>query len=146
MSADGRAWSVEQLAERTGARRGELRTFLSEHPHLVETGAGWVNVLRLADGLAFTHELSAVEREAGVLAEGGEVRAFPLPDLPAGLPTTPAAGEELIGQALVGPPGWLAGFQAGGPAGDAAARRHSRRAGGRFTSGSWPARMLQPSW
>src|SRR5664280_959725 len=132
MLADGCPRSVEQLAGRAGARRGELLTFLAGHPHLVETGAGWVNVLRLADGVAFTHELSAVERETQVLsadddlalwavpaqaglplAGGGEVRALPLPELPAGVPTDLPAGGGLIGQALVGPPGWLAGFQAG---------------------------------
>lgn len=130
--ANGRACSVEQLARRTGARRGELLTFLEEHPHLLETSTGWVNVLQLADGVAFTHELSAVEQETQVLsadddlalwavaaqtglplAEGGEVRALPLPELPAGVPITLPPGEGLIGQALVGPPGWLAGFQAG---------------------------------
>jgi hypothetical protein len=132
MLTDGCARSVEQLAGRTGARRGELLTFLEKHPHLLETGTGWVNVLRLTDGLAFTHELSAVEREAEVLsadddlalwavlaqaglplAGGGEVWALPLPELPAAVPTTLPAGGGLIGQALVGPPGWLAGFQAG---------------------------------
>jgi hypothetical protein len=130
--ADGRPRSVEQLTGRTGARRGELRTFLEKHPHLLETGAGWVNVLRLADGVTFTHELSAVERETEVLsadddlalwavasqdglplAGGGEVRALPFPELPAAVPAALPAGGGLIGQALVGPPGWLAGFQAG---------------------------------
>jgi hypothetical protein len=35
MLADGRPCSVEQLAGRTGARCGELGTFLAGHPHLV---------------------------------------------------------------------------------------------------------------
>jgi hypothetical protein len=67
MLGDGRPRSLEQLVERTGARRGQLLTFLERHPHLRETGAGWVDVVRLADGVAFTHELSAVERRAEVL-------------------------------------------------------------------------------
>lgn len=132
MLADGRPCSVEQLTGRTGARRGELLTFLEQHPHLLQIGAGWVNALRLADGVAFTHELRAVEREAEVLsadddlalwavlaqaglplAGGGQVRALPMPELPAVLPNTLPPGEGLIGQALVGPPGWLAGFRAG---------------------------------
>lgn len=70
MLADGRPHAVEQLAERTGARRGELLTFLEKDPHLLEVGAGWVNVLRLADGVAFTHELSVVELETGVWRRG----------------------------------------------------------------------------
>ena len=81
-----------------------------------------------------THELTVVERDAGVLAGdddlalwtmladdlgglplamGGQVRAVAFPDLPVRLPADRPAGRGLIGQALVGPPGWLAGFQAG---------------------------------
>jgi hypothetical protein len=93
--------------------------------------------------VAVLHELSEIEADAGVLAadgelalfaqlaskglplaldgpgadecgSGGVVRARALPELPlrlrdANLP----AGRGLIGQALVGPPGWLGGFAAG---------------------------------
>lgn len=68
MLADGRPVAVDQFVERMGVRRGELLTFMQRHPHLLETGLGWVDALRLADGVAFVHELSAAEREAGVLA------------------------------------------------------------------------------
>jgi hypothetical protein len=112
-----RPHAVEQVAGRAGARRGELRTFLEGHPHLQETGAGWVNVLRLTDGVAFTHALSAVERQTEVLSADYDLALWAVPAqarLPlAGLPTTLPAGEGLIGQGLVGPPGWLAAFQAG---------------------------------
>ncbi len=130
--ADGRPVPVDELAERTSVRSVELLTFLQGHPHLLETSAGWINALRLGDGVAFVHELSAAEREADALAadddlalwavlaeeglplaNGGEVRARPLPELPAGVRTNLPAGCGLIGQGLLGPSGWLAGFQAG---------------------------------
>jgi hypothetical protein len=124
--AAGRPVPVDQLAERTGARRGELSTFLQRRAHLLETGTGWV------DGVAFVHELSAAEREADALAAdddlalwavlasdglplagGGTVRARPFPELPTAVRSGLPAGYGMIGQGLVGPAGWLAGFQAG---------------------------------
>lgn len=132
MLAAGRPIPVDQLVERTRVRRHELLTFLQRHPHLMETTLGWVDALQLADGVAFVHELNAAERDADVLAGdddlallavlaqeglplagGGEVRALPLPEQPSGVRTNVPAGCGLIGQGLVGPPGWLAGFQAG---------------------------------
>jgi len=65
--AAGRPVPVDQLAERTDTRRGELLTFLQRRAHLLETSAGWVDGLRLADGVAFVHELSAIERGADTL-------------------------------------------------------------------------------
>ncbi|MBI3686897.1 MAG: hypothetical protein HY241_06040 [Actinobacteria bacterium] len=132
MLADSRPVALDQLVERMGVRRGELLTFLQRQPHLLEAGTGWVDALRLADGVAFVHELSAAEREADVLAAdddlalwavladggiplagGGEVWARPLPELPAAVRSTLPAGSGMIGQGLVGPDGWLAGFHAG---------------------------------
>src|SRR5258705_2060536 len=102
--AVGRPVPVDQLVERTGARRGELLTFLQRRAHLLETSTGWVDGLRLADGVALVHELSATEREADTLvadddlalwavlvedglplAGGGTVPARPLPELPAAM-------------------------------------------------------------
>jgi SEC-C motif len=130
--AAGRPVPVDRLAERTGARRGELLMFLQRCAHLLETSVGWVDGLRLADGVAFAHELSAAECEADALAAdddlalwavlasdglplvgGGTVRARPFPELPATMRSGLPAGCGMIGQGLVGPAGWLAGFQAG---------------------------------
>ena len=132
MLADGRVVPVDQLVERAGVRRGEVLTFLQQRPRLLETGSGWVDAFRLADGVEFTHVLSAVERETGVLAAdddlalwavlaqeglplaaGGQVWAHPLPELPSRIRSHLPSGSGLIGQGLVGPDGWLAGFQAG---------------------------------
>ncbi|HET6482317.1 MAG TPA: SEC-C metal-binding domain-containing protein [Actinoplanes sp.] len=86
------------------------------------------------DGVALVHELTVVERDAGVLAGdddlalwtmladdlgglplagGGQVRAAALPSLPVRMPADRPAGRGLIGQGLVGPAGWLAGFAPG---------------------------------
>jgi hypothetical protein len=91
-----------------------------------------VSGLRVADGVAFTHELSAVEVASGMLsadddlalwaqfavgglplAGGGEVRATTVLDLPPGISDDLPAGQGMIGQLLTGPDGWLAGFSAG---------------------------------
>jgi hypothetical protein len=47
------------------------------------------------------------------LATGGRVRAAGIPDLPLRIAADRPAGRGLIGQALLGPPGWLAGFRPG---------------------------------
>jgi len=130
--ADGHPVSLHQFVERTGARRGDLLTFLQRRAHLLKAGTGWVDGLRLADGVALVHELSATEREADTLvadddlalwavlasdglplAGGGTIRARPFPELPAAMRSGLPAGCGMIGQGLVGPAGWLAGFQAG---------------------------------
>lgn len=135
LSADAPLSAIE-LAERVGAAPGSVAQVLAEEPRAVLAAAGWVDGLRLAEGVAFVHELAEAEVEVEVLAAdielalfaalasaglplagsdaGGTVRARPLPELPlrlrdAALP----AGRGLIGQALLGPPGWLAGFEAG---------------------------------
>ncbi len=89
--------------------------------------------LRLADGVAFAHELSAVEAASGMLsgaddlalwavfaagglplAAGGMAKATAAVDLP-----PPAPGDDLpvghgmIGQFITGPDGWLTGFSEG---------------------------------
>jgi len=87
--------SVEELAALADVLPRVLGRYLEEHPQLVMAPDGkWVSGLRLADGVAFTHELSAVEVASGILsvdddlalwgqfaigglplADGGEVRA-----------------------------------------------------------------------
>jgi hypothetical protein len=123
---------LDRLITRTRVRRLELLTFLEQQPHLVQVDAGWVNAMILADGLALVHAVSAAEREAGLLAAdddlafwalltqnglplqgGGQVTARALLDLPVAVAThlPPAFG--LVGQALVGPDGWLDDVRAG---------------------------------
>jgi hypothetical protein len=116
---------------------GFVQTFLEQQPHALLTDDGWIDALTLFAGVWFTHELSEVEREVGLLsaddaltvlavlaAEGlplavdeataaGEVVGKALPDLPPRLPGDLPAGQGLIGQALVGPAGWLGSYQAG---------------------------------
>jgi hypothetical protein len=125
--------SVEALARLVNVTPVELRRHLDEHPHLVPTPEGeWVSGLRLADGVAFTHDLTAAEVASGMLsadddlalwgqfavgglplAGGGEVRATTVLDLPPGIGDDLPAGQGMIGQLLTGPDGWLAGFSAG---------------------------------
>jgi hypothetical protein len=121
--------SVEALARLVNVTPVELRRHLDEHPHLVPTPEGeWVSGLRLADGVAFTHDLTAAEVASGMLsadddlalwgqfavgglplAGGGEVRATTVLDLPPGIGDDLPAGQGMIGQLLTGPDGWLAG-------------------------------------
>jgi hypothetical protein len=125
--------SVEALARLVNVAPAVLRSHLDEHPHLVPTPEGeWASGLRVADAVAFTHELSAVEVASGMLsgdddlalwaqfavgglplAGGGEVRATTVLDLPPGIGGHLPAGQGMIGQLLTGPDGWLAGFSAG---------------------------------
>jgi hypothetical protein len=124
--------SLEVLARLVNVAPVALGRYLDEHPYLVPTPEGeWVSGLRLADGVAFTHELSAIEVASGMLsadddlalwaqfavggrplAGGGEVKATTVLDLPSGIGDLPA-GQGMIGQLLTGPDGWLAGFSAG---------------------------------
>jgi len=125
--------SLEALARLGNVAPAVLRKQLAEHPYLVPTPDGeWVSGLRLADGIAFAHELSAIEVASGMLSadddlalwaqfaigglpltDGGEVRATTILDLPAGTGDDLPAGQGMIGQLLTGPDGWLAGFSAG---------------------------------
>jgi hypothetical protein len=125
--------SLEVLARLVNVAPGVLGRHLAEHPHLVPTPEGaWVSGLRLADGVAFMHELCAVEVASGMLsadddlalwaqfavgglrlAGGGEVQATTVLDLPPGIGGDLPAGQGMIGQLLAGPDGWLAGFSAG---------------------------------
>ncbi|MEO3862139.1 SEC-C domain-containing protein [Acrocarpospora sp. B8E8] len=125
--------SLEKLASMADVLPVVLRRQLEAHPYLVPTPAGeWVNGLLLADGVAFTHELSAAEIESGMLAAdddlalwaqfakaglplagGGEVKATTMLDQPAFVGTGLPAGSGMIGQLLTGPDGWLTGFSAG---------------------------------
>ena len=105
---------------------------------------------RAADGVAFTHELSAVEVASGMLsadddlalwaqfaiaglplAGGGEVGATTVLDLPPGIGDDLPAGQGMIGQLLTGPDGWLAEFSGRGSAVGAAARRCPGDIGGK---------------
>jgi len=115
---------------------GELSTGRDEIPALPflarTPGEERASGLRAADGVAFTHELSAVEAASGMLsadddlalwaqfavaglplAGGGEVGATTVLDLPPGIGGDLPAGQGMIGQLLTGPDGWLAGFSAG---------------------------------
>jgi hypothetical protein len=105
-----------------------LGRYLAEHPYLVPTpDREWVSGLRLADGAAFTHELTAAEVASGMLsadddlalwaqfaigglplAGGGEVRATTILDLPPGIGDDLPAGQGMLGQLPAGPDGWLA--------------------------------------
>src|SRR5258707_12418381 len=125
--------SLEVLARLVNVGPVALRRHLDEHPCLVPTPEEeWVSGLRVADGVAFTHELTAIEVTSGVLsadddlavwgqfaigglplAGGGEVRATTVLDLPPGIGNDLPAGQGMIGQVLTGPDGWLAGFSAG---------------------------------
>jgi SEC-C motif len=59
-----------RLAERADIvrRRPPRSGSLEESACLLPTSTGWVDGLRIADGVAFTHELSELELEAGALA------------------------------------------------------------------------------
>jgi tetratricopeptide (TPR) repeat protein len=125
--------SLEALAGLTDAAPDVLRRHLEEHPRAVPTPEGtWVSGLGLADGVAFMHELSAIELTSGMLsadddlalwaqfaigglplAAGGEVRVTTVFDLPPGIDSGLPAGQGAIGQLLTGPAGWLAGFSTG---------------------------------
>jgi len=125
--------SLEMLARVVNVAPVVLGRYLAEHPYLLPTPDGeWVSGLQLADGVAFTHELSAAEMASGMLsadddlalwaqfaigglplAGGGEVRATTILDLPPGTGDDLPAGQGMIGQLLTGPDGWLAGFSAG---------------------------------
>jgi hypothetical protein len=107
-----------------------LGRYLAEHPYLVPTpDREWVSGLRLADGAAFTHELTAAEVASGMLsadddlalwaqfaigglplAGGGEVRATTILDLPPGIGDDLPAGQGMLGQLPAGrTAGWLSG-------------------------------------
>ncbi len=125
--------SLEVLARLVNVAPVMLRRHLDEHPYLLPTPEReWVSGLRLADGVAFTHELSTIEVTSGMLsadddlalwaqfavgglpfAGGGEVRATTVLDLPPGIGGDLAAGQGMIEQLLTGPDGWLAGFSGG---------------------------------
>ena len=125
--------SLEVLARLVNVAPVVLGRYLAEHPYLLPTPDGeWVSGLRLADGVAFTHELTAAEVASGMLsadddlalwaqfaigglplAGGGEVRATTVLDLPPGIGDDLPAGQAMLGQLLTGPDGWLAGFPAG---------------------------------
>jgi|CZKT01.1.fsa_nt_gi hypothetical protein len=124
---------LDVLARLVNVTPAMLRRHLEEHPYLVRTPESeWASGLRLADGVAFTHELSTVEMTSGMLsadddlalwaqfavgglplAGGGEVRATTILDLPPGIGGGLPAGQGMIGQLLTGPDGWLADFSAG---------------------------------
>jgi hypothetical protein len=128
---------LPHLAVTAGVAPGFVQAFLERHPHTLLTNDGWIDALTLFDGVWFTHELSEVERDVGLLsaddaltvlavlaAEGlplavdearaaGEVVGKALPDLPPRLAGDRPAGQGLIGQALVGPAGWLDPYRAG---------------------------------
>ncbi|MGH3321027.1 MAG: YecA family protein [Streptosporangiaceae bacterium] len=102
-----------------------------------ETEDGWVSLLAVSDGAVLTHMLTEAERDTGVLAAdgdldlwarladeglgmegGGEVRTNWVPDpgadaLEAGEDTWGVDGDlsRFVGEALVGPEGWLRGFE-----------------------------------
>jgi hypothetical protein len=125
--------SLDELAVLADVPPRVLGRYLEENPQLVMALDGkWVSGLRLADGVAFTHDLSAVEVAWEILsadddlalwgqfatgglplAGGGEVRATTVLDLPPGSGNDLPAGQGMIGQVLTGPDGWLAGFAAG---------------------------------
>lgn len=124
---------LEALAELIGTRTDALRKALEDHPHVLPAPDGtWVNGLRLADGVVFTHELHAAEAERGMLsgdddlalwavfaiaglplAAGGEAWAAAAQDLPPGPGDDLPVGRGMIGQYITGPDGWLAGFAEG---------------------------------
>src|SRR5487761_108768 len=67
--AVGGPLSLEALAGLTDAAPDVLRQHLEEHPRAVPTPEGtWVSGLGLADGVAFMHELSAIEMPSGMLS------------------------------------------------------------------------------
>ena len=125
--------SLEVLARLVNVAPVVLGRYLAEHPYLLPTPDGeWVSGLRLADGVAFTHELTAAEVASGMLSADddlalwaqfaigglplagcGEVRATTVLDLPPGIGDDLPAGQGMLGQLLTGPDGWLAGFPAG---------------------------------
>ena len=82
---------------------------------------------RIADRIAFTHELTEAEASAGILsidddlallalaadgelklADGSELKGESILDLPPGRGNDLPAGQGMIGQVLTGPDGWLA--------------------------------------
>jgi hypothetical protein len=82
---------------------------------------------RIADRIAFTHELTEAEASAGILsidddlallalaadgelklADGSELKGESILDLPPGRGNDLPAGQGMIGQILTGPDGWLA--------------------------------------
>lgn len=61
--------SLEVLARLVNVAPVVLGRYLAEHPYLLPTPDGeWVSGLRLADGVAFTHELTAAEVASGMLS------------------------------------------------------------------------------
>jgi len=124
---------MEAPAELIGTRSDVLCRALDDHPHVLSAPDGrWVSGLRLADGVAFAHEMRAAEAERGMLsgdddlalwavfataglplAAGGEARAAAAQDLPPGPGDDLPVGRGMIGQYITGPDGWLAGFAEG---------------------------------
>src|SRR5258708_21365852 len=115
--------SLEVLARLVNVAPVALRRHLDEHPCLVPTPEEeWVSGLRVADGVAFTHELTAIEVTSGVLsadddlavwgqfaigglplAGGGEGRAATALGLPPGIRDDPPPGPGLFGPRLSRP-------------------------------------------
>jgi hypothetical protein len=128
---------LPHLAVAAGVAPGFVQTFLERHPHALLTNNGWIDAPTLFEGVWFTHELSELERDVGLLSaddaltvlavlasEGlplaadaagtaGEVVGKGLPDLSPRLAGDLPAGQGLIGQALVGPAGWLDPYRTG---------------------------------
>ncbi len=124
---------LEALAGLLDVPPAVLRQAMEAHPHMLPAPGGeWVSGLRLADSVAFTHELSAAEVARGMLsgdddlalwavfataglplAAGGEAGAASAQDLPPGPGDDLPVGQGMIGQFITGPDGWLAGYSAG---------------------------------
>jgi hypothetical protein len=67
--AAGGPLSLEVLARLVSVAPVMLGRYLAEHPYLLPALDGeWVSGLRLADGVAFTHELAAAGVVSGMLS------------------------------------------------------------------------------
>ncbi|MGH3518514.1 MAG: SEC-C metal-binding domain-containing protein [Haloechinothrix sp.] len=106
---------VADLAAAAGRSDHEVENLLFADPRAQETRTGWVDLLALADGAVFTHQVSRPELEDGqLLAEDdlsmwvrlAEGEGVPLAG--GGLLRLEWVDEEMT---LVGPDGWLADIQ-----------------------------------